>query len=160
MKNLFRILLLTTIVSGILFAAEKSNSQKISPVGTWTTIDDKTHKPKSVVVIEMDENGKLRGKITKLILRPDEDQDPVCDKCKDSVHKDKKILGMEILWDFHKKEANDTTKWVDGKILDPNDGNIYSCNLTVKPDGSALEVRGYIGFSFIGRSQTWVKTVE
>ena len=49
-----------------------------SPVGTWRTIDDETGKPKSHVEI-YEQNGKLYGKITKL-LNPSE-PNPTCKKC-------------------------------------------------------------------------------
>jgi uncharacterized protein (DUF2147 family) len=50
-------------------------------------------------------------------------------------------------------------QWSDGKIVDPMNGKTYSATLTVKDSGNQLVVRGYIGFSLIGRSQTWVRTV-
>jgi uncharacterized protein (DUF2147 family) len=63
---------------------------------------------------------------------------------------------MDFMWDFIPKKDSQE-KWVKGKILDPDDGNIYSCEMTLHDGGKILEVRGYIGFSFLGRSQTWVR---
>ena len=43
--------------------------------------------------------------------------------------------------------------WDGGRILDTASGKIYRCKLWRK--GATLQVRGYIGFSLFGRSQTW-----
>ena len=45
----------------------------------------------------------------------------------------------------------------DGKILDPETGKIYSANMHLSPDGTKLNVRGYLGLSIFGRSQTWTR---
>ena len=47
--------------------------------------------------------------------------------------------------------------WSGGTIVDPESGKVYSCSLTVIDGGKRLSVRGYIGVSMFGRSQTWVK---
>jgi len=45
-------------------------------------------------------------------------------------------------------------EWSGGTIYDPNNGKTYSCKLKLTgPD--TLKVRGYIGISLIGRSETW-----
>ena len=62
----------------------------------------------------------------------------------------KPLLGLEILKDF----IFESGKWTDGTIYDPNTGKTYSCNLTLKENGQ-LNIRGYIGISLIGRSETW-----
>jgi len=49
----------------------------------------------------------------------------------------------------------DDDEWDDGTIMDPKNGKVYSCKLWIK-DGD-LQVRGYMGFSLIGRSQTWIR---
>ncbi len=51
-------------------------------------------------------------------------------------------------------------KYDDGKIVDPESGKVYSANMKVLEDGKKLEVRGYIGFSLIGRSQTWERVKD
>ena len=124
-----------------------------SPVGTWKTIDDETNKAKSYVEI-YEKNGKLYGKIVKLLNRgPEEDPDPVCDKCptKDDRY-NKKVIGMEILRDMEK----DDDEWEDGKILDPKKGKIYDCKLWLdEDDNDVLHVRGYVAFFF--RTQKWYR---
>ena len=117
--------------------------------GKWKTVDDETGETKSVVEIFKKDN-KAFGRIVKIINK--ERQDAVCDKCDtDDPRRDQKILGMEIIKDLEK----DGSEWDGGTILDPQNGKVYKCKLWV--EDKKLTVRGYIGFSWIGRSQTWLR---
>lgn len=120
-----------------------------SPVGTWKTIDDVTNKPKSLVEIT-EVNGKLSGKIIELFREPTEEQEPLCDKCKGTL-KNKPIKGLVILWGLTK----DGDEWDGGSIMDPKTGKVYKAKIEVKDGGKTLGVRGFLGFSMFGRSQTW-----
>jgi uncharacterized protein (DUF2147 family) len=133
-----------------LFAAQLASAQN-SPVGLWKTIDDETGKPKSLVRIT-EQNGVYQGKVEKLFREPDQDQNPKCDKC-DGVNKDQPILGMTILFNI-KKEGDDYTG---GQILDPAKGKLYKSKLSLIENNKKLNVRGYIGFSLLGRTQTWIR---
>jgi uncharacterized protein (DUF2147 family) len=117
-----------------------------TPVGTWQTIDDTWNKVKSVVEIEY-VNGELRGSIRKIFLLPHEGTDPVCTQCDDDL-KNTKVVGMKIIWDF----KNEDGKWVNGKILDPGNGNVYASSIWLI-DSDTLKVRGYLGPFY--RSQIW-----
>ena len=46
--------------------------------------------------------------------------------------------------------------WKNGEIYDPVSGKTYSCELKLKSN-SVLEVKGYIGFSFVGRTVEWTR---
>ncbi len=119
-----------------------------SPVGTWRTIDDETKKPKSIVEIS-EANGEVTGKIKEL-LQSDKGPNPVCDQC-DGERKDKPVIGMTIIWGMKK----DGDVWDGGTILDPKNGKTYGCKLTPAADGKTLQVRGFKGFSLLGRTQVW-----
>jgi uncharacterized protein (DUF2147 family) len=147
MRKLLTILLLALP----LLAAPFMASAQDSPVGTWTTIDDKTGKPKSVVEIYETRNGSLAGRVEK-VLQSDRGPNPVCDKCS-GERKNKPVEGMVILWGI--KQDGDV--WDGGKILDPASGKVYSVKVTPIEDGKKLEVRGFMGFSLLGRTQTWVR---
>ena len=71
----------------------------------------------------------------------------------DKLKRNQQILGLIILIGFE----FDGDEWNDGKIYDPESGKIYSCYLSIKNE-SALKVRGYIGVSLFGRTETWTKT--
>jgi len=119
-----------------------------SPIGTWKTIDDETGKEKSLVEI-YEKDGELYGKVVKILTKGKENSK--CTECK-GTNKNKPILGMTILYGL-KKKGNE---WTGGKILDPNSGKEYKA--TVKLNGNdKLDVRGYVGISLVGRTQTWQK---
>ncbi len=131
--------------------AELSAEALATPVGTWKTIDDKTGEAKAIVQIS-ESNGELEGKIIKIFPKPGKPDNPVCEKC-DGERKDKPILGMTFLWGLKKKGD----EFKDGNILDPENGKIYSSKAHLEEGGKKFVVRGFLGFSLLGRSQTWVR---
>lgn len=114
--------------------------------GNWVTIDDETGVEKSIIKLYI-ENNTLYGRIETLLL--EEDQDQLCTNCKGS-ELNQPIEGLIIL----KGLTRDEEQWTGGTILDPANGKEYQCTLTLEGD-SELNVRGFIGFSFIGRTQRW-----
>jgi uncharacterized protein (DUF2147 family) len=135
---------------GLLLAfTQLAVASGISPIGTWRTIDDETHKPRALVTIE-GHDGALTGRIVRLFREPGEDPAPLCVDCPGERH-NQPVLGMTILWNFH--QVGDA--WTGGEVLDPEEGRIYRANLRLRDDGAKLEVHGYIGVSLLGRSQIW-----
>jgi uncharacterized protein (DUF2147 family) len=122
-----------------------------SPVGRWKTVDDATGKIKSVVAI-WEENGKLYGRIQKLIDPDPKDPNPTCEDCS-GEEKGKPVVGLKILRDLQK----DGDGWSGGTILDPASGKIYKCLLSLEDGGTKLKVRGFIGVSVLGRTQHWLR---
>ena len=121
---------------------------EMTPVGTWKTIDDETKKVKSIVEIS-EANGVVTGKV-KEVLQSDTGPHPICDKC-EGERKNQPVEGMTIIWDMKK----DGDVWDGGTILDPKNGSTYGCKLTPTEGGSKLLVRGFKGFSLLGRTQIW-----
>ena len=46
--------------------------------------------------------------------------------------------------------------WEEGTILDPKSGKVYDCYLTLEAEDK-LKVRGFLGFSILGRTQNWIR---
>jgi uncharacterized protein (DUF2147 family) len=92
------------------------------------------------------------GRVEKLIVKPGEDPNRRCEQCPGDK-RNKPIPGMTILWDL----AQDGDSWTGGYILDPDNGKTYKCKLKVVDGGRRLDVRGFIGFSLLGRTQTWIR---
>ena len=118
-----------------------------SPVGHWKTFDDETKKAKSIVQI-YEADKKFYGKVVE-ILTPGE-ENKICEKCP-GKDRDKPIKGLIILREL----VADNGGFSGGTILDPNNGKTYSCKMVLENEGSKLKVRGFLGFSLLGRTQYW-----
>jgi uncharacterized protein (DUF2147 family) len=119
--------------------------QNQAVLGIWRTIDDATGQPKSHVELYM-KSGKMFGKVVELLPAA---TTRVCNNCPGEKN-GKSLIGMDILWNMEP----DGQEWASGQIVDPKNGKIYSCALSLDgPD--KLNVRGYIGISLLGRTQTW-----
>lgn len=122
------------------------NAQSI--LGKWKTFDDQTGDAKSIVEIS-EKGGKYQGKVIE-ILNPAK-KDSKCEKCPGD-DKGKPIEGLVIIKNLTKKGE----EYTGGTIIDPQSGKEYKCS--IKMNGKTkLEVRGYVGISLIGRTQTWTK---
>ena len=87
----------------------------------------------------------------RLFPQPNEDPDPVCDKCDPSDPRfKKKVIGMEIITGLSKNDQ----EYSGGEILDPENGKIYRSKIWL--EGKDLKVRGYWGPFY--RTQTWLRT--
>ncbi|PWA06186.1 DUF2147 domain-containing protein [Flavobacterium psychrotolerans] len=140
MKNIFTILLLILTIFQI---------QGQGVIGKWKTIDDETGQAKSVVEI-YEKSGKIYGKVIEIL--DVKHKNSVCSNCSGD-DKNKPILGMTII----KGLSKDGNQYNSGKILDPKNGKLYKCFITLEGSGK-LKVRGYIGISLFGRTQYWYKT--
>lgn len=134
-----------------LFAAitpmASRSAEVVSPIGLWKTIDDATGNAGALVRI-YEKDGKLFGRIEKLFKAEAETQ--VCTACKED-RKNQPIIGLIIIRNIEREENT----YGGGDILDPDSGSVYRCKMHLEQGGTRLVVRGYIGFSLIGRSQTW-----
>lgn len=139
MKYLTFILLFTAIS----FAGFAQNKDAI--IGKWINSSGEAH-------VDITKRGdKYFGKIVWLKDPKDEKGTVKTDvKNPDESLQSKPILGLEILKNFIFEDG----KWTDGKIYDPKSGKTYSCNMTMKGN-DILNMRGYVGISLIGRSETW-----
>ncbi|RXP53058.1 DUF2147 domain-containing protein [Lutibacter sp. HS1-25] len=125
------------------------NAQSI--FGKWKTIDDETGNEKSIVEI-YNVNGKAYAKVLQLLEKGKENK--ICDLCSGDK-KNKPVKGMVIIDGL----SQDGDEWNDGIILDPKTGKEYKCYITLETNNK-LKVRGYIGFSLLGRTQYWYKVAE
>lgn len=123
-----------------------------SPVGLWQAVDSDTKQPTGWFAITND-NGVYDGALVKMFLRPDEDPNEVCDKCKDDRH-DQPWLGLQIIRGM---KPDSDSKYTGGTILDPRDGHVYDAMMTLSADGQTLVVRGFLGFALLGRNEYWTR---
>ena len=121
--------------------------------GTWQQIDDKSGSPKAIIEIRKESNNTYTGKIVKITPRPGYTPKETCINCP-APYTNKPILGMDVMKGL-KHSGN--TNYTGGKIIDPLSGNIYSCKAKLSSNGKRLTLRGYVGISALGRSQTWIR---
>lgn len=93
------------------------------------------------------------GKISWLKQPKKDGKLKIDDKNPDKSKSNRPIMGLALLKNFKYSGNN---KWESGKIYDPRDGKEYSCNMTLA-NSNTLNVRGYIGFSFIGKTDVWTR---
>ncbi len=65
----------------------------------------------------------------------------------------RELRGLTILSGF--QYASDG-RWADGRVYDPNSGNTYKGTITLV-DNDTLKLRGFIGISLFGRTETWTR---
>ena len=124
----------------------QSFSQKPDEIlGVWVNGSGKGH----IQIYKQD--NKYFGKIIWLKQPHDETGKPKIDKKNpDKDLQSRPLMGMVMLRDF-KYEGEE---WTGGKIYNPNDGKEYKCFMQLK-DSNTLSIRGYIGFSFIGKTESF-----
>jgi uncharacterized protein (DUF2147 family) len=66
----------------------------------------------------------------------------------------RRLLGQVILQDMQYDGAG---RWSAGTIYDPDTGHTYRCRLQLRAGADRLSVRGFLGVSLLGRSQTWTR---
>jgi len=119
--------------------------------GRWAVFDSDTAQRLSTVEITRDDN-RFVGRILELFLSADLPQDPVCTLCK-GAERDRKIRGMQMLW---VQPTGDGTRYA-GTALDPGEGQIYQCIVTIDHTGKRLSIRGYVGIPMFGRAEDWLR---
>ena len=130
----------------LLCITAMTSMQSQSVIGKWKTIDDATGEAKSIVEV-FSKSGKIYAKVVD-ILDP-ATKNNLCKQCS-GEDKNKPILGLTII----KGLSKDGSEYNSGEILDPKNGKLYKCALTLESKDK-LKVRGYIGFSLLGRTQYW-----
>lgn len=127
--------------------------------GKWRSIDDRLGYSQALIEIKQAADGKLEGYILKLLPRPDGVKPPeYCSKCTGEF-KDKPITGLRFMWDV-KIDPNNPKRAVDGRALDPFTGRFYRGSARLIAGDNRMVLRGYVGISLLGRSQTWIRESE
>ncbi len=133
----------------ILFPVILFSQNSESICGTWLEEEKQSH----IEIYKTDE-GYYEGKIIWLAEPLDEDGKIKLDKENPNKKlRNQTIKGLIIIKDL---EFTDENKWSNGNIYDARSGKTYSLNARLE-DANTLFMRGYIGFSLIGRTTTWTR---
>lgn len=117
--------------------------------GRWITFDQDSGAKRSIVEIKRD-NSQFTGRIVELFTIQGEPSDPACDLCS-GEQRGKRIRGLKIL----NLSRTDGEAGYTGRILDPEEGQIYKCIVTLDAMGDRMTIRGYVGIPLFGRNVTW-----
>ena len=146
MKPKFAPILILIVALFLSISHQLFAQQADAVLGKWYN----TEKDAQVEIFK--EEGKYFGKIVWL-KDPVENGKPKVDKNNsDKSLRERPIMGMRLLNNFQFKNG----VWEEGTIYDPKNGKTYSCIIKRK-DAKTLEVRGYVGFSMIGRTVEWTR---
>lgn len=147
MKKIFCLAFLFLCTASVVLPQTKTNDI----VGIWLT------SGKNPAKIQIYQHGdKYYGKIISLANPLDENGKPKLDiKNPDEKLRSTPVINLVILKDF---VFDGKDEWGSGHIYDPAGGKTYSSFIKLK-DWNTMKVRGYIGLSLIGRTETWTRTL-
>ena len=137
------------LTSVLIFCCTSIFAQADKVVGIWLTQDGD-----SQVKIYKSADNKFFGQI-KWLKNPTEDGKAKFDKKNPNDKlKTRPILDLMLLSGFVYNASKD--QWVDGTIYDPKSGKTYNCYMWFeRGNNDVLHVKGYVGFSWIGRQVEW-----
>jgi len=119
--------------------------------GVWLNEDEDAH-----IKVE-NRDGKYFGNIVWL-KEPNEEDTGLAkldDENPDAELQKRPVMGLELLSGF---VFDGDDEWEDGDIYDPKSGKTYSCYMVFTDDAKdKLKVRGYIGFSLLGKTTYWTR---
>ena len=124
-------------------------SQSDDICGVWLEEEKQSH-----IEIYKNLENNYEGRIIWLAEPIDENGE--IKKDKENPNKDlrtRNISGLVIIKNLEYLENN---KWENGNIYDARSGKTYSLNANLE-DKNTLFMRGYLGFSFIGKTTTWTR---
>lgn len=133
-------LLIATLLSFNAFAIDADDI-----VGVWWSPEQKTK-----VQIQKNDS-QYFGKI--IAVRP-ESKDRQDKNNPDDSLKTRPILGLEILSGF---KFDGEELWEKGTIYDPESGKTYKCKMWFDGKKDLLKIRGFIGFSLLGRTAEFTR---
>ena len=148
MKHFTLFFYILFILPGSFLFSVAQNKEADKIIGEWYTEGKES-------AVEIYKRGdQYFGKIVWLKNPTYEDGSPKVDKNNDDVDKQKRpLIGLELLKGF---VYDGDLEWDDGEIYNPKDGDTYSCVMELE-DENTLDVRGYVGISLFGKSQTWTR---
>ncbi len=145
-------LFIISLLLGIFFIPDLIAQDADKVLGYWLT-----QYEDSQVKIFKTKDGKYYGNVKWLEKPNNDDGTPRLDKeNEDEKLRSRTILGLQILKSFE-YDADDK-EWVDGTIYDPKNGKTYKCFMWFEDgDDQTLHVKGFIGFSLLGREVEWTR---
>ena len=132
-----------------MFAFAQTNADL---VGQWYNAKD------NIVITLFEDRQTVSGKVTWMKFPNDENGNPKTDLLNPDVSlRNRESVGMIMMSSFAHIAGN---IWDNGRLYDTKKGKTYTGIINLK-DENTLNLRGYIGLSFIVRySSTWTRYLD
>lgn len=151
MRLLTTLVVLLLILQASTLPAAAAGARLASPVGLWEPLDS-AGRPLGLIRI-FASDGLYYGRIEP--SSPTDDRNARCTLCRGDLH-NQPIIGLLLM--RHLRPENG--EYVGGDIVDPDTGRVYGCTLRLTDGGRQLIMRGFLGISILGRSQTWQRVED
>jgi uncharacterized protein (DUF2147 family) len=145
---MMRIVIIAAVSLSLFINSAYCQNKQNDIVGVWQTGGN---EPARIQIFKSGD--KFYGKIIWLQNAVKDGKSRVDAKNPDKTKRNNPIIGLTILHGFR---FNGSDEWKGGDIYDPENGKTYSCYMYLK-DHNTLKVRGYIGISLLGRTETWMR---
>ena len=145
MNLLIRLTCLSSILISTLAWAEKTDVE-----GRWLT-----EKGDGWIAIQI-VGDSLEGSVAGSPDPKQREEREFDDRNPDPNLRARRLDGLTIMKGF---EYDSDGRWSGGTVYDPNSGKTYKCTVT-QVDADTLKIRGFIGISLFGRSETWTRDDE
>ncbi len=138
----------------LLLSFTLTAQQKDDLIGNW-----KNGEGTGVINIYKTTSGHYAGKIVwlKEPIDPETGKPKLDKRNPEEAKRMNPTLGLINMSGFTFNE--DEKIWENGEIYDPKTGKEYSCKINLK-DKNTIEVRGFVGISLFGRTDTWTRQVR
>ena len=144
-QRIASLILFSLLISFEAYSQNKANDI----IGIWLTGGK---EPAKIQIYKSGE--KFYGKIIWLKNPTENGKQRIDANNPDKAKRNNPIIGLLILNGF-KFDGDD--EWKGGDIYDPESGKTYSSYMYLK-DKNTIKVRGYVGISLFGRTETWTRT--
>lgn len=142
-----RIKLILSLLLGLFAPLVFAVNSIANPQGFWQ-LADKNGNPKIIIHI-YGENEKLHAKLLQYLPN----QNARCTKCEGALQ-NQPYRNLVIISNLIQKDAS---TWTDGKILNPETGEISNVTLTINRNGDAIRINSYGWFSWFGSTDVWTR---
>ena len=147
--------LLIVLMGLVIYPFAQISAQEVIAddiLGVWLNEDKDAH-------VEIYESGgKYFGKIIwlKEPIREETGKPKLDRENEDESLRSRPVMGMLLLNEF---SFDGDDEWEDGTIYDPKNGKTYKCYMEFEDEDNKdnLKVRGFIGFSLLGRTTYWTR---
>jgi uncharacterized protein (DUF2147 family) len=119
--------------------------------GLWEEYNDDTGNVDALIRIKKLPDNTYEGTIEKILPDSVENSKLTCTRCQGGL-RNQPLLGLRILSGMKRK---DEENFEGGGILDPDDGETYSCRIRLSEDGNTIQVTGYLNLYWVGQSEIW-----